>query len=52
MSRIRLVTEADAPAIHEIYTPYILNTAISFELEPPSVEQIAERIHKYTVKYP
>lgn len=52
MSKIRLVVEADAPAIHEIYTPYVLNTPISFELEPPTVEQIAGRIHKYTVKYP
>lgn len=41
---IRLATPADAPAIAAIYAPYVTDTAISFELEPPTPEAIAARI--------
>ena len=43
---IRLATEADAAAIQAIYAPYVLETVISFELDPPDVNTIRERIHK------
>ena len=32
---IRLATEADAEGMLAIYTPIVLETAISFELDPP-----------------
>jgi L-amino acid N-acyltransferase YncA len=41
---IRLATSADAPEIHRIYTPIVRDTAISFEDEPPSVDEIVGRI--------
>lgn len=41
---IRLATPTDAPQVHAIYTPIVEHTTISFELVPPSVEEIAERI--------
>ncbi|MGC4937832.1 GNAT family N-acetyltransferase [Kribbella sp. DT2] len=34
----------DAAACAAIYAPYVRETAISFELEPPSAAQLAERI--------
>lgn len=42
----------DAAEILGIYRPYVLNTAISFELEVPSVEEIAHRINQYSINYP
>ena len=45
--RIRQATEADAPALLEIYAPYIEKTPITFELTVPTVEEFAGRISKY-----
>jgi L-amino acid N-acyltransferase YncA len=42
--KIRPASSADAQVILEIYGPYVTDTAISFEEEPPSVEEMAERI--------
>ena len=41
---IRLATAADADAIAGIYAPFVRDTAISFEWEPPTVEEMRERI--------
>ncbi len=43
---IRLATDADADAedIRAIYAPVVERTAISFELEPPSVDEMRQRI--------
>src|SRR5262245_16858630 len=46
MTIIRLATEDDAAAVQEIYAPNVLYTAISFEMEVPSVEEMRARIHK------
>ena len=43
-ARIRLATEADAEGMLEIYAPVVLNTAISFERQPPSPEEFRGRI--------
>jgi phosphinothricin acetyltransferase len=43
----RLVRDAraqDAVACAEIYAPYVTGTAISFETEPPTAAELAERI--------
>ncbi len=50
--RIRLVTLADAAAVLAIYEPYVLDTAISFETESPSVEEMRERISHYGETHP
>lgn len=39
--KIRTAVITDAEAIQRIYAPIVLNTAISFEETPPSVEEIA-----------
>jgi L-amino acid N-acyltransferase YncA len=43
---LRSATPQDAAALLDIYAPYVRSTAISFELEPPSVDEFAARIHK------
>jgi L-amino acid N-acyltransferase YncA len=43
---IRLATPADAARIRAIYAPYVRETVVSFELEPPSVDEMADRIRK------
>lgn len=49
---IRLATPIDAAQIQAIYAPYVLNTPISFENEPPGVDEMAERIRSVLVKFP
>ena len=49
---IRLVTESDAAQIQALYAPYVLHTAISFELEPPTVDDVRQRITKTLPRWP
>jgi L-amino acid N-acyltransferase YncA len=49
---IRLATPADAPAVRAIYAPIVADTVISFELEPPTDSEMAERIRKTLPAYP
>ena len=49
---LRLATPADADAIAAIYAPYVSETAISFELEPPTSAVMAERIAKVLERGP
>ncbi len=41
---VRDANEDDAPACAAIYAPYVRETAVSFEGEPPTPVQMAERI--------
>lgn len=41
---IRDATPADAAALLGIYAPFVRDTAVSFELEPPAVADFASRI--------
>jgi L-amino acid N-acyltransferase YncA len=41
---VRGACSADAAACALIYEPYVIGTAITFELEPPSAEEMAARI--------
>ena len=50
--RIRGVRESDAARLVEIYSHYVLNTAVSFEYEVPSVEEFINRIRHTTESYP
>jgi L-amino acid N-acyltransferase YncA len=43
---IRLATPNDAAGVQAIYAPIVRETAISFELEPPTVEEMQTRILK------
>ena len=46
MISIRTATEADAANLLSIYRPHVVDTAVSFETELPTVEQFAARIKK------
>lgn len=48
---IRQAKTADAEAMLAIYRPIVLQTAISFELEPPSLEAFKSRIEKALAAY-
>jgi L-amino acid N-acyltransferase YncA len=52
MVKIRAANEADAGRILHIYRPYVEQTAISFESEPPSQTEMAARIQKCLQKFP
>lgn len=41
---IRLATAGDAEPVQGIYAPIVRDTAISFEVDPPSVAEIQQRI--------
>ena len=49
---IRTARADDAREIQAIYAPYVRDTAISFELEPPSVEEMARRIEATLAAFP
>jgi L-amino acid N-acyltransferase YncA len=52
MTEVRLAAKTDAKEIIDIYTPSILNAAISFETEVPSVEEMQKRIKTILQTYP
>lgn len=52
VTRIRLARPGDAPAIQAIYAPYVSSTAISFELEEPSAEEMRQRIEGTLRRFP
>lgn len=52
MMKIRIATTKDAEDIREIYTPYVLNTAVSFEYELPDAEEFTNRIENTLKNYP
>lgn len=49
---IRPVALDDAAAIAAIYAPYVTDTAITFELDPPGAAVFAERIARVTATHP
>ncbi len=50
--KIRNVTKKDVKALLEIYSPYVKNTAISFEYEVPGRKEFLRRIKGITKNYP
>ena len=46
---IRHASQADAAQIAAIYAPYVRDTAISFEIVPPTPAVVAERIDRTRV---
>ena len=49
---VRFATPADAPAILDIYGPYITNSTITFEYDVPMVAEFAERIRTIQQQFP
>jgi L-amino acid N-acyltransferase YncA len=50
--RIRLANPDDAEAALEVYRPYVLETAITFEYGEPSLEEFRHRIESTIKDYP
>jgi phosphinothricin acetyltransferase len=49
---VRVATAADAPAVRDIYAPVVESSAISFEVDVPSVAEMAARIVDRQPAYP
>src|SRR3712207_848971 len=49
---IRLATERDAEQIAAVYAPNVTDTVISFELEPPTADEMRRRIEVTLQRYP
>jgi L-amino acid N-acyltransferase YncA len=49
---IRLATPHDAPGVQAIYAPVVRETAISFEWEPPTVDDMGKRIGEVVERMP
>lgn len=49
---IRTAVADDAQKLLEIYAPYVLKTAVTFEYEVPTVEAFRERIENTLKRYP
>ena len=52
MNNIRLATTEDADSILDIYRPYVVETAISFEAEGPTIDDMKGRIAKTLSLFP
>ena len=50
--KIRPVSIADAPALAEIYAPYVLETDVTFDTDVPTAEWFEEKIRSITPFYP
>jgi phosphinothricin acetyltransferase len=48
---IRAADVSDAGACAAIYAPYVVSTAITFEIDPPTPAQMAERITEASRRY-
>lgn len=48
----RIDPQQDAPAIAEIYGPFVTSTDITFEVIPPSAEEMARRLTAFTSVVP
>jgi len=49
---IRLAHPEDGAALAALYAPYVLETAVSFETEPPSAAEMAARVERTLAAYP
>lgn len=49
---IRVAQSTDAAAIAAIYAPYVRDTAISFETDPPAAEIMAQRVARTLETHP
>ncbi len=52
MEYIRIARPEDAPAVLDIYGPFVSGSAITFETEIPSAEVMSQRIGHYLEKWP
>ena len=49
---LRIASLQDVPEMLAIYAPYVKNTTVSFEYEPPTLEEFSRRFTAYTRQFP
>ena len=49
---IRIAERADVEAMRQIYAPYVVNTAYSYEYEVPGYEEFLRRFDTLTERFP
>lgn len=49
---IRIANIKDVPEMLAIYAPYVENTTVSFEYEPPTLEEFTRRFTTFTQQFP
>ena len=49
---LRVATPEDAAALLAVYSPYVTDTAISFEWQVPQLEEFRDRICRTLQRYP
>lgn len=49
---LRVAGEADAPAMLALYAPYVIQTTVSSEYTPPSLEEFVGRMRTYMARLP
>lgn len=49
---VRFATRQDIPKILAIYTPYVLETAVTFEYVPPTLTEFTARFDTVTARFP
>lgn len=52
MNKLRFATSEDAELLLDIYSPYVKDTSVSFELTVPSIDEFAKRIREISEFYP
>ena len=52
MTTIRTAEKQDAPRLLEIYDYYCRHTAVSFEVETPSLAEFSARMDRIMQRYP
>ena len=50
--QIRIAVKEDAKELLALYTPYVEQTAITFEYEAPSLDEFEKRIEQTLKKFP
>jgi L-amino acid N-acyltransferase YncA len=50
--RIRSIKMSDAPAVRDIYAPFVSDSATSFEVVPPDVSEVERRIMNLRTRFP
>jgi L-amino acid N-acyltransferase YncA len=49
---VRLATAADAAGVQAIYAPFVAGTAVSFEVDLPTVDEMRRRIEQTLARWP
>lgn len=49
---IRPVRETDAASCLKLYSKYVVNSAVSFEIEPPTLKEFEQRVNLISQRFP